>query len=109
MRVAELPVYARVASAKDVLRQKRWGRGSGNGLDTSADHPHVRVYCRPILGALAALLLMILALFLMPTNEPPVPANDQQVRILPFMPTPPTTTVGGMPSAPSDQPEPGRQ
>ncbi|MFD6253629.1 hypothetical protein ACFWF7_14360 [Nocardia sp. NPDC060256] len=69
----------------------------------------MRIYCRPILGGLAALLLVILALFLMPTNEPPMPATNQQVRTLPFISTPPTTTVDVRPTAPIDQPTPGRE
>ncbi|MFI6166507.1 hypothetical protein ACIBCN_06950 [Nocardia sp. NPDC051052] len=74
-----------------------------------SDHLHVRVYCRPILGGLAALLLIIMALFLMPENEPPMPANDQQVRTLPYISTPSTTTVDQMPSVTIDKPTPGRE
>ncbi|WP_433655241.1 hypothetical protein ACQPW1_30640 [Nocardia sp. CA-128927] len=58
---------------------------------------------------MAALLLVILALFLMPTNEPPVPTTDQQVRTLPFISTPQTTTVDGMPSVTIDPTGPGRE
>lgn len=74
-----------------------------------ADHSHVRVYCRPILGGLAALLLVIMALFLMPENEPPMPATDQQVRTLPFISTPPTSAQNEMPSHTIDKTVPGRE
>ncbi|WP_194835534.1 hypothetical protein [Nocardia sp. XZ_19_369] len=63
------------------------------------------VYWRPILGGSAALLLVILALWLMPKAEHPLPATDQHVRTLPYIPTP----AGENPSTATVQPDSQRQ
>ncbi|MFC9438935.1 hypothetical protein [Nocardia sp. NPDC057030] len=58
---------------------------------------------------MAALLLVIMALFLMPEDEPPMPATDQHVRTLPYIMPPPTSTGNEMPYPSTDKPTPGRE